>query len=93
VSVTGTASARDADPSKTSATVTLTFAGSRAACLIYLAASTRLLNSNGGALRALPDGVTRAGIAIGAVGVLHGDMRSVDFKVRAVAAPAGRRCG
>ncbi|MEO5499271.1 MAG: hypothetical protein ABIR46_02115 [Candidatus Saccharimonadales bacterium] len=71
-----------ADPSSTSDNMTVNL--DKAGRLTYVAGSTELLNSAGTKLSSLPDTLTTTGVNIGEVKVSVQEIRSVQFKVKAV---------
>lgn len=70
----------EANPENTSDTATLNL--SSAQKLTYVNGSTQLLNAQGNLVRALPDGITGAGVNIGTVGISLNEIKYVRFEMK-----------
>lgn len=70
----------EANPENTSDTATLNI--STAQKLSYVNGSTQLLNSKGEVIKALPDGITGAGVNVGSVGISLNEIKYVRFEMK-----------
>jgi hypothetical protein len=91
-SVSATVRAEAAYPHEIADTATVNFESNQSACLRYVAASTQLLDSHHGLIRALPDGVVQGGVAVGALGVPLTDVRYVVFSLISTAVKTETHC-
>jgi hypothetical protein len=66
--------------------------GGRPFCPLYIEGSTKLDAYEGGTIRALPDGITKNGAALGRIEVGLDSTRLVQFEIRLVGTRGGEKC-